>query len=98
MNTINVPGFTAEATLYKSEGSYTAALIFGGGSEISGIHPAASIRLRSGNGVGAGAACFAVCWAACEFVGAGNCVDFCADICGVGVIIIVVEGAGQFAP
>jgi hypothetical protein len=76
---MSVPGFTAEASAYRSTEIYFQGPGFSTLDSKSFAVPA----LRSGIGDGAKdcTVCMSLCWLICKGVGESNCVDRCWNIC-----------------
>ena len=75
---MGVPGFTAEASAYRSSETYSLAASFT--SSYNG--PFLSPALRAGgNGAAGCALCMGLCWLVCTGVGESNCTDRCWNIC-----------------
>jgi hypothetical protein len=87
MNTINMPGFTAETSLYETSKHYqsTTSQTYSNGEQvgISQLRPRVAVAPPGGgDGVPDCAVCFGICVAICVFTNVPNCVDFCYDLCG----------------
>jgi hypothetical protein len=90
---MNMPGFTAEVSAYKSIKFYTAGFTSGKG-KISDIYPSAWMWMRSmqppvrkppggGNGTGPDPICFGLCTLICVYVDRpiDSCIRDCKHIC-----------------
>jgi len=86
MNTMNnMPGFTADAALYKTNERYQSVGTRGYSSgKQRVISQLVFPRLAPPGGGGDGvscATCFGLCWFICTGVGETNCTDRCYRIC-----------------
>jgi hypothetical protein len=93
VNGANLPGFTADASLYKPTSCYRAGPAASGAKEAGDVHAAAATsRLREGgNGTSGNWICFGVCVLICTFVGRDlfSCLRDCDFECNGGTIAIL---------
>ncbi len=92
MNTMNMPGFTADAALYKTNGCYQSVATRDYSSEKQRVVSQLLVRAPVGGGGGNGAkgcaVCAGLCYLICTGVGETNCAERCYRLCCTDPVIV----------